>query len=685
MNVLDLSRDNLNLPEPHLIRSFRHISQGASILVIIVGFLVLIGWVFDLPNLKSVLPRFVTMKANTAIGFVLAGTSLFLLADPMKRKNRTPWLAHGCSSVVALIGGLTLCEYLFGWDLGIDRLVFQETGEAVGTSVLGRMSPLTAFNFFIIGFALISLDFPSRDRITYFLVSVAGFVSLTAFLGYAYGIKSFYGIAAQTEMALHTSLAFGALSLGVLFSRPDRGLMKIVASDCVAGIVARRLLPSAVVVPVALGSLRLLGQRMGFYSMEFGLSLTVLFSVVIFVSLIGWNVVSLHRLDSERKLSEQTLARLAAIVDSSDEGIISTTLDGTIFSWNKAAERIYGYSADEVIGLPVSILVPPDRPGEITDLMERIKSGERIQQYETVRLRKDGQRIHVCLTASPIKADKKIIGFSGIIHDISEQKRIEEMIRRTQEELERRVSERTLDLQRANERLQRLDEMKSDFIALASHELKTPLTAIEGFLAVILKGMVGEFTDQQKEFLGVIKGATERLNRLVDELLDFSKIDSGQVKMKREPTDLGKLLKEEVIVFKMQAKNKEIELGEIIDDRLNEILCDRDRLKEVLDNLISNAIKYTPKRGKIMVEARNFEDSVQIEVRDTGIGIRVEDQEKIFEPFQHLRKSGLDGEKSTGLGLALVKKIIEAQGGRVAVRSNEGVGSAFLVTLPIKR
>ena len=684
MSVLDLSSGNIDSADSSLTRSFRFISQVSGIVVSLIGVFALMGWIFNIVMLKSVLPGYVTMKANAALCFILTGLSLYLTANGDKN-NKTRLAADVCAILAAVIGFITLSEYLFGWNLGIDELVFKEPQGAAGTSHLGRMSPMTAFNFLALGVSLLLLDGSWRTRISQYLSLTATLIALTAFLGYAYGVPSLYGVASGTEMAVHTAMAFCILSIGILLARPQYGFMAIVSSDSIGGIIARRLLPAAVIVPAVLGWIRLLGERAGFYEAEFGLSLTVLSSMIIFVALIWWNAASLHGLDIERKQAEEARAKLAAIVDCSDDAITSTTLDGVIVSWNKGAERIYGYSSEEVIGRHISVLVPPDRPDEISELMERIKRGERIEQYETARMRKDGGQFDVSLTASPIINSGKITGFSGILRDITERKRTEHLIRKTNEELERRVRERTADLQRANERLQKLDEMKSNFIALASHELKTPLTAIEGFLTVILKGMAGDFTDQQKEFLGVIKTATERLNRLVDDLLDFSRIESGRASLKREPTNLKDLLKEEVIVFKMQAKSKEIELEELIDDHLDEILCDRDRLKEVLDNLISNAIKYTPRRGRIKVGARNLQGCVQIEVRDTGIGIREEDQEKIFEPFQQLRKSGLDGEKSTGLGLALVKKIIEAQGGKVAVQSHEGEGSTFFVTLPVNK
>jgi signal transduction histidine kinase len=239
------------------------------------------------------------------------------------------------------------------------------------------------------------------------------------------------------------------------------------------------------------------------------------------------------------------------------------------------------------------------------------------------------------------------------------------------------------DLRAANERLRRLDEQKSQFMALASHELQTPLTSVGGFVNLFLRGRIGALTDEQKSYLTMMQDVIGRLQRMVDDLLDITRIELGQIQMNKRSTDLKKLLGEAVIAFKVQADAKEILIEEEIEEALPEILCDGDRMGEILDNLISNALKYTPRNGRIWVRARNLGAAVQIDVQDTGIGIKKEDQDRIFEPFQHIKKTGLEGEKSVGLGLALVKAIIEAHQGEIMLQSETGRGSTFSVRLPV--
>lgn len=238
------------------------------------------------------------------------------------------------------------------------------------------------------------------------------------------------------------------------------------------------------------------------------------------------------------------------------------------------------------------------------------------------------------------------------------------------------------ELRLANSRLQMLDEMKSTFLSLASHELKTPITIIKGFLHVILEGETGPLTEQQAAFFKRMHQATDRLHKLVDDLLDITKIESGHVRMEMKPTDLGKLIEEEAAGFTIQAGAKEIHLEQEKEPGLKSVECDAHWIKEAVGNLISNALKYTPRGGKIGIGARNDREGVRLFVRDTGIGIKPEDQQKIFEPFQHLRPAGLEGEKSSGLGLTLVKRIVEAHGGKIEIESREGQGAMFTLVLP---
>jgi len=293
----------------HLIPLFNLFPKAASISVTFVGFVVLIGWIFNIPTLKSISPGLVTMKANTAVAFILAGISLWILCK-QKIGERVHFIAKSCATIVALIGLLTLTEYIFGWELvGIDQLLFRESAEVVGTSHPGRMAPTTALNFFMLGSALILLDMPFGFQPSQFFAILGSFIGLLNLVGYTYGVKELYGIPSYTQMALHTSVTFLVLSIGILFIRPDRGVATIITNNNIGSNVARRMIPFAIGIPFILGWLRLLGEKAGLYSTEFGVSLTVIFSIVIFIFIILRNANSLNEVDNKRKKAEEALQK----------------------------------------------------------------------------------------------------------------------------------------------------------------------------------------------------------------------------------------------------------------------------------------------------------------------------------------------------------------------------------------
>ena len=242
--------------------SLRHVPRVAGAVGVMVGLLVLFGWMFDIAALKSIHPALATMKVNTAIAFLLAGVSLWLLRLPPRQRTaekngqafRTT-VARAGAFAVATIGLLTFSQYLFGWDLRIDQLLFREPPGAVGTSHLGRMAPNAALNFLFIGVALLLLDASNRRarQVSQILTLLALLISVQALVNYAYGITSFYGIASYVLMALHTALMFAVLCVGILCARPERGVMAIITSDAGGGLFARRLLLISFFVPLVLG------------------------------------------------------------------------------------------------------------------------------------------------------------------------------------------------------------------------------------------------------------------------------------------------------------------------------------------------------------------------------------------------------------------------------------------------
>ena len=373
------------------------------------------------------------------------------------------------------------------------------------------------------------------------------------------------------------------------------------------------------------------------------------------------------------KRAEESSARLASIVESSDDAILSKALDGTVLTWNKGAETMYGYSAHEVLGRSISILVSPDQPDEESKMLEIIRRGESLDHYATTRITKDGRSINVSLTVSPIRdSSGNVVGASTIARDITHRKRLEQELREKNEELEQQ-----------NSLIQVANRLKSEFLANMSHELRTPLNAIIGFAQLMHDGKVGPVSPDHKEYLGDILTSGRHLLQLINDILDLSKIEAGKLEFNPESVYLPALINEVRQILHSLTATKRLFLEVEISPLVDELVIDPAKLKQVLYNYLSNAIKFTPEQGRIVIRALpEASDSFRLEVEDTGIGIRPEQMEKLFTEFQQLDASTSKKHQGTGLGLALTKKIVEGQGGRVGVQSVPGRGSVFYAILP---
>jgi PAS domain S-box-containing protein len=571
-----------------------------------------------------------------------------------------------------------------------------------------------------------------------------------------------------------------------------------------------------------------------------------LFELQAFMSSVAVTSLVVAAAVAERQHLEEVRAQLAAIVESSDDAIISKTLMGIIVSWNRGAERLYGYAADEVIGRPIAILVPPDRPDELPKLLGRLRLGERIAQYETVRRRKDGQEIYVSLTISPVRdVSGSIIGASTVARDITARKRAEEALERQRRDtvfldratqmfnstlhrdavLQRVVQMATevlgesctihlveegkthltpvatyhadpktrkarlqvlrdnpirigdpasvvglaaangqpylvkdahmegpvkhadrlsiasliavpmiaqgkilgvlatstinpprqftqADLQLAtaladraalaienarlyeqervlrqrlealNRLIQEVNRRKSEFVTLVSHELKTPLTSMTGYIELLLEEQGGPLAQRQREWLGIIGDNADRLIMLIDDLLDIARIEAGRIELKRTPLDLVPLIQEVAHALRPQIEGKGQWLTLELAEALPAVAGDADRVRQILTNLLANALKYTPAGGCITITARGDAGCVRIAIQDTGIGVAPEDQAQLFTPFFRAQKDATQGVGGTGLGLAITQALVELHGGTITVTSVPGQGSTFSFTLP---
>jgi PAS domain S-box-containing protein len=493
---------------------------------------------------------------------------------------------------------------------------------------------------------------------------------------------------------------------------------------------------------------------------------------------------------TEQKKAEEVRHQLAAIVLSSSDAIIGKTLNGIITSWNAAAEHMYGYTADEIVGQPITLLFPPDRQVEFSAIMEQIKKGERLDHYETMRVRKDGTNLNVSVTVSPIKdAAGEIMGASAIARDISEQKRLQAELWKSKQQLEvileniadgisvENVDGNIVYMNEAGAKLcgyassaelfqvpdyqvqagytlQRFDildeqgapfplnelpssralrgeeapqaiiqysdkesqlrrwslvkaqsifdengevhlavsifsditesyeqqQRKDEFISMASHELKTPVTSLKGFTNVLQRRLTKQGDEQTLHYLSRMDVQLYKLTKIINDLLDISKMQAGQLSFHKEPFELDSLIHETVEDVQAAAFSHQLQ----IEGKTGvQILGDKDRLEQVFINLLTNAVKYSPRSDKVLVSLSRTREEAIVCVKDFGIGIDESHHHKIFERFYQVPDPEERTYPGLGMGLYISNEIVNRHHGRMWVESRKGEGATFYVTLPI--
>ena len=355
-------------------------------------------------------------------------------------------------------------------------------------------------------------------------------------------------------------------------------------------------------------------------------------------------------------------AYIENLVDNAGDAIISTDIADRILTWNHGAEVIFGYSKEETVGQSLTILLPTHRAGELEEIRDKVRLTGVIRNLEVRRIKKDGIIIEASLAVSPIRdKDDNVIGFLHLARDVTEKKRYEQ-------------------------RLKELDKMKSAFVSNVSHELRTPLTAIKASADNMLDRLIGDLNGKQVGYLTRIKSNSDRLARLINDLLDLSTIEAGKIDLRPTNLPLVTLVKEAAESLKPVAAEKLINLTVMSADPGVIAWADRDKVIQVLMNLIGNALKFTPTRGKVTIAvAKNSAAWMQISVTDTGPGIPAEEVNKVFGRFYQIGQAGTPKTQGTGLGLAISKALVEMHGGKIWVESEAGKGSTFSFTLPAEQ
>jgi signal transduction histidine kinase len=539
----------------------------AGAISIAIGMIALTGWTFHIALLKS-FGFSIAMNPITAFIVILAGGALVLLSDRQANRRRRLW-GRVLAGIAAAVGASRLLCIWYGCGCGnvLDRWVFGCRFQ-VGPTHTESIDIKTALNMLLAGSALLLLDVRTRrgHRPTEALSAVSGTIAIFGLVAYSYNLIAYYTTPTWLPTALPSLVAFFSLATGTLLARPDKGMMYIVMSDTAGGLLARRLIPLAILLPVILGALRFLSE-MGFHGFQFGAAHTAIASMILFFAATWWTARLLYRADEERKTAQ----------------------------------------------------------------VERDRNAEHIRVLNA--------------------------------------------------ELEQRVAARTAELYTLNDELRQASKAKDDFLAMLSHELRTPLTP--ALAAATYLAEDESLAPTFREELASIQRGVQLEARLIDDLLDLTRITRGKLEVHPEDVDAHALLRRALRVIDSDASRKHLKVIVRCDAERHHVFADPIRLQQVFWNLLSNAVKFTDRNGRIEINSANRDGALLIHISDTGIGIDQAKQARIFDAFEQGEATTLRQFGGLGLGLAISKNLVELHGGVISVKSDgTGKGATFTLALP---
>jgi signal transduction histidine kinase len=703
----------------------RWIPAAGGAFAVLVGIVVLIGWSRDIVALRTIVPGLIPTIPNTAVAAIVGGLALLCAI----RSEYHPGLRNASlilGGVLASIGLLFFFERVTGIDLGIDLLLFGDAVRAMEWQPPGRPAINSTIVMILDGAALMLVDSRAyrRRRPSEVLSVMGAAIAFIAIIGYMYGVRGLYSFGPRTGMALLTAITLCTLSVGILFARPDRGAVALIAGADASGMMVRRMLPAALIVPIGLGALWLLAREAGWLTRETGVSAFVAAVVATFILLVLRSAAVVRVTDAERDdlLMRAESARAAAERAADRTGRLQRTAEALSSALTPievarviVAEGLpaLGASASEValLGPGAAVLdltAVSGVPAEVADAWRRFPVTSQVPLADAVRTSEP------ILLASPDEIDRRYPDLAPVLRRVSVRAMIvTPMIvdgrplgslsfsfktNRTFDETDVAFT-RTLGqqcaqaLERARlfaaEQSARSDaeaanRAKTEFLAMMSHELRTPLNAIAGYTELMELGISGPVSDMQREQLGRIRRSQRHLLGIIEDLLDLSRLEHGipaDIELGRVAVHetLGGL--EALIAPQLRARN----LTYIYNPAVGELVAygNRARIEQIVLNLLSNAIKYTAPGGRVGLSSGVHGGRVEIRVSDTGHGIPREKLDSIFEPFTRLEMDLTRNTEGTGLGLAISRHLARAMLGDLTARSDIGRGSIFTLTLPV--
>lgn len=607
----------------------------------------------------SLLERTFIEGIKFAAGFdlVCCGVALILLfdgkAEPGQLRTRISQVLCAAAAVVGLLNLVRFVGALVGADLSA---LFEHL--YVGGMVF-TLTPNDALQLLLISLAVAAIPVErslKRIRISELISALACLLSIMTLFGIVFGMPHFCIGVSCLKISGVAGLLFGMLCIGVLLSRPDRGVVSIISENSLGGYTARILFPATLLIPLVLGWLRTQAEQLHLFGSDqsdTGVTFVIAGMVMSFLGLIWISCNSLAKIDKARKEAlvklEQSEKRTRMIVQQAIDAFVSVDTEGVITNWNTRAETTFGWTAEEALGKRlVDLLVPyhlRKQAGESGSALLRTgPENLRYKPVETNANHKVGFEFPVELSVFPVQVDEEHI-LCAFVRDITERK-----------EMERRFK---------------------DFYSTVSHELRSPLTSIRGCLTLIKEMAEGELPESTIQMLGIADASCERLIRLINDLLDVKRIEEGKFTLDLQVVDAVKLATLAVDGLRGYAAKVDVSIEVIVEDAMH-VDADADRVVQVLTNLVSNALKFSPEGGVVLVRISNSNNRrVRFSVTDQGPGIPPEQMHKLFSRFGQLGEK--DGRKKlgTGLGLAISKAIVQEHNGEIGVESVMGRGSTF--------
>ncbi len=700
-------------------------SRFAAALSVAVCLLVLLGWVVDIPALKSLLPGFATMKANTAVAFGLSAASLWLLTmerhEPSQDIART--MARLAAAAVVLLSAVTLSEYFFGWQSGLDQWLVRDL--APGSLHPGRMSSATAASFIVLGTGLLLFDIQSpRGRwATQWLALAVAFNGFVAVLGYVYGVQSLYGVQPYSSMALHTALLFFLLGVALPCARPAVGMVARVIADDAGGFLIRRLLPAIILVPVAVGTLRLYGQLAGLYTSEFGVAIYTVVNIAILAVLVWWTAASVRRTDASRKRAQSKLQAQLGRLDllqqithavgerqdlSSIFQVVLSRLETDLpveFACVGLFDTTTRRFTINTIGAATAPLANDTLLTELTSIeiehngLARCLEGQLVYEPDISaiqlplprQLTRAGMR---SLILAPLLSNSGVFGaivvarrragaFSSnaceFLNQLGEhvglaahQAQLYESLQRAYDELRQ-----SQDVILQQERLKALGQMASG----VAHDINNAISPMALYTELLLQHESG-LNERAREYLTTIQRATEDVAQTVSRLREFYRPREQQATF--SALDLNSLVQQVIDLTRARwgdiAQSRGIDI-QLLNEPAPDLPCllgAENEIRDALTNLIFNAVDAMPEGGTLGVHTRAGDESwVEVEISDTGLGMSEETRRRCLEPFYTTK-----GERGTGMGLAMVFGMAQRHGAELQIESTVGAGTVMRLRFP---